>query len=150
MELYLKMPIWEATQRKSLPKFNLRPLATTCRFVWPGLKTVMVISCITESVKNKKIWRVSIPTQVLLHFVYYKNSKICIINLKWLAKIAGSSSAHCTYSHEKNEKKKTTNAPLMTISFYELVADYISVPLLARDFRLVRTPLNLKRVHPFK
>ena len=26
-----------ATQRKSLRKFNLRPLATTCRSVWPGL-----------------------------------------------------------------------------------------------------------------
>ena len=26
------------TQRKSLPKFNLRPLATTCHSVWPGLK----------------------------------------------------------------------------------------------------------------
>ena len=27
-----------ATQRKSLTKFKLRPLATTCRSVWPGLK----------------------------------------------------------------------------------------------------------------
>ena len=27
-----------ATQRKSLCKFNLRPLATTCRSVWPRLK----------------------------------------------------------------------------------------------------------------
>ena len=27
-----------ATQRKSVRKFNLRPLATTCRSVWPGLK----------------------------------------------------------------------------------------------------------------
>ena len=27
-----------ATQRKSLGKFNLRPLATTCHSVWPGLK----------------------------------------------------------------------------------------------------------------
>ena len=27
-----------ATQSKSLRKFNLRPLATTCRSVWPGLK----------------------------------------------------------------------------------------------------------------
>ena len=27
-----------ATQRKSLHKFNLRPLAATCRSVWPGLK----------------------------------------------------------------------------------------------------------------
>ena len=27
-----------ATQRKSLRKFNLRPLATTCRSVWPKLK----------------------------------------------------------------------------------------------------------------
>ena len=26
-----------ATQRKSLHKFNLRPLAATCRSVWPGL-----------------------------------------------------------------------------------------------------------------
>ena len=26
-----------ATRPKSLRKFNLRPLATTCRFVWPGL-----------------------------------------------------------------------------------------------------------------
>ena len=28
-----------ATQRKSWRKFNLRPLATTCRSVWPELKT---------------------------------------------------------------------------------------------------------------
>ena len=31
------LPVRLATQRKSLRKFNLRPLATTCRSVWPGL-----------------------------------------------------------------------------------------------------------------
>ena len=31
-----------ATERKSLRKFNLRPLATTCRSVFPGLKTITV------------------------------------------------------------------------------------------------------------
>ena len=31
-----------ATQRKSLCKFNLRPLATTCRSVWPGLACTCV------------------------------------------------------------------------------------------------------------
>ena len=34
-----------ATQRKSLRKFNLRPLATTCRSVWPGLND---FNCILE------------------------------------------------------------------------------------------------------
>ena len=34
-----------ATQRKSLPKFNLHLLETTCRSVWPGLK----VKC--------KLWR---------------------------------------------------------------------------------------------
>ena len=29
-----------ATQRKFLRKFNLRPLASTCRSVWPGLKFI--------------------------------------------------------------------------------------------------------------
>ena len=31
-----------ATQRKSLRKFNLRPLATTCRSVWPGLNSALM------------------------------------------------------------------------------------------------------------
>ena len=31
-----------ATQRKSIGKFNLRQLATTCRFVWAGLNTLSV------------------------------------------------------------------------------------------------------------
>ena len=35
-----------ATQRKSLGKFNLRQLATTCRSVWPGLKTELLGSLI--------------------------------------------------------------------------------------------------------
>ena len=33
-----------ATQRKSLPKFNLRLLATTCESVWQGLNRGRVIS----------------------------------------------------------------------------------------------------------
>ena len=43
-----------ATQRKSLRKFNLRPLATTCRSVWPGLKYRLnwLISELT-----KQVWR---------------------------------------------------------------------------------------------
>ena len=39
--LWGNLPVRLATQRKSLRKFNLRPLATTCRSVWPGLKDLV-------------------------------------------------------------------------------------------------------------
>ena len=44
MYLRVNLQVRLATQRKSLRKFNLRPLATTCRSVWPGLKPC----CFTE------------------------------------------------------------------------------------------------------
>ena len=37
--LWGNLPVRLATQRQSLRKFNLRPLATTCRSVWPRLNT---------------------------------------------------------------------------------------------------------------
>ena len=40
-----------ATQRKSLRKFNLRPLATTCHSVWPGLYTLINL----ESMNPKRV-----------------------------------------------------------------------------------------------
>ena len=37
-----------ATQRKSLRKFNLRPLATTCESVWPELKVISLLFSLLE------------------------------------------------------------------------------------------------------
>ena len=43
-----------ATQRKSFRKFNLRPLATTCRSVWPGLKRLSSIDEELDGVVSRR------------------------------------------------------------------------------------------------
>ena len=43
--LWGNLPVRLASQCKSLRKFNLRSLATTCRSVWPGLNEIITVTC---------------------------------------------------------------------------------------------------------
>ena len=74
------LPVRLATQRKSLRKFNLRPLATTCRSVWPGLNVLKVL----------KIYK----TRAMKTFLFHTYCDFRIESIAWKAHTEISSSNH--------------------------------------------------------
>ena len=77
--LWGNLPVRLATQRKSLRKFNLCLLATTCRSVWPGLNH--------EATGRLKPWPNGLAsTRKLKTWVYLRLrlARACV-HLRWLA-----------------------------------------------------------------
>ena len=84
-----------ATQRKSPRKFNLRPLATTCRSVWPGLYWVRFNN---SGFKETDIFSliVNFPRTVLEGLGFYgTKERVHIVNLKF-TNVAISNSCRTT------------------------------------------------------
>ena len=73
----LGSPFGHATQSKSLRKFNLRPLATTCRSVLPGLcsyshKICVILRLVRLQVYikvHKRLWNKKVIKDCFAHFI---------------------------------------------------------------------------------